>query len=474
MIEAMQEILSSPSLESEKPDRKKRPTRFKTFLKFLNFVGKEVSENLPLEKQTPFFNFKNLVTDLNRCAISGSSILEYRLDVDINPGDIDLFIENTSENKKIINNFFNNGDYKPIFTEFKKIYLSEIPDSIWAFPNGYYYLTSSGEYGFKKHSYKISTSRFIFDESGGFSLNFIFVEFEDTFKNFREDDITLYNDQFIHSIDKDSKRYWVFNRMGINFSDIDKKTEKFKLNQNLLEIYPRTVPINFIYNTFDILELRYIYSFELQQPITVYAAADILLSKFEVELSKIDDNLSSMEFERRIKSAKRRLSDKNENFLLKTSKKNTLTLSEQIIGRGTLENLLGFNNQINDGRVRAEEAFSNIGQETLNRLIDKCYTTQNILAKRIEKYMAKGFTFQDPYYILENIAYFISLHASYISTNPQILKIILESAISSGKSKNIRKAKTIKQWNGSTKEFITESQLFNKGMGEIKNVKKEF
>ena len=437
-------------------------TTLKDFLKFLAVVEEGVIERYEVPHQKTFYDFKELIQDLNRCAITGSAVLEHRLGKEPKANDLDFFIDGTPENKKIIEEFFNYDRYKPIFEIFQAQYLPK-PEIPLTYPKGYYENTVYDEYSFIKYDIKMSTSRFLFThmEQGGFRLNFIFVvRLTQTERALLQQTERvhprLYQDYFISENEKHpitKEEIFILTDSRLKSEDIVYETKEFQETTKILEIFPMGVPVHHIHATFDFEELKYVYSFEVQQAISTYIAGKILLESFEKQIKNREDTLTKERILKRIDNQKRRLSDLNESFVLDTTDPDTMTLS----GGGLSPNTLGHLKRFNDSHIAynrgLEEIFEGMSKKGTVELAENVMRGYHNLMTRIPKYVDRGMNISDPNKIIANIEYFMAMYSAYISSNQQLNQIAVKSCLLSGRKHDTMKAKAIKGWTKNLEQY---------------------
>jgi hypothetical protein len=456
-------------------------TSLKDFLKFLAVVEEGVVDDCSVEDQKSFFTFKNLITDLNRCAISGSAVLEHRMNKEPEANDLDFFIEGTEENSEIIKDFFTDPKYGEIFKKFQENFLPKTHIKL-GYPKGYYERVVYDEYSFVKHDVKINTSRFAYSHSdtNGFRLNFIFItpltrEERQLLQIEEKMHGKLYIDRLFReeTFDKEVGSIKLLIDSGCTTDDIREGKEAFQENNELIANMPLGIPIHHIHATFDFEELKYVYSFEVQQVISTFIAGKILLKGFNDFIkdmrpaSRMKDMLYAR-IERMIES----LAARNEEFVLNTSEQNTLTISNGSYTPNMIGALRRTNDQQISWRKSLEEVFDGMQTKSINNISENVMKAYHNLMIRVPKYQERGYNIKDPKKIIAHTQYFMALYNAYISSNPILNQIAIKSCLLEGEKIDTIKAKIVKNWTKSLelfretaeiklKEDIDESQTTN-------------
>jgi hypothetical protein len=442
-------------------------TTLKDFLKFLAVIEEKVTELEDIQQQQLFFDFKKLITDLNQCAITGSAVMEHRLGKTPQANDLDFFIEGTPENMGLIKKFFNHTQYKSFFKYFYENFLPKSKTNM-SYSEGFYETVVHDEYSFIKYDVKLSTSRFSYSHStaGGFKLNFIFItpltrserrllQIEERVHG------KLYIDRLIREEFFEEKgNVKLLIDSGCSTHDVLLEREIFQENNKLIENIPIGIPLHHINATFDFEELKYVYSFDVQQTISTYIAAKMLLEKFDNLLPDISEwETLTTPLSKRIKRIIKSLASRNEEFVLSTSDPETLTISS---GSYT-PNMLGALKRTNDNQVAwgksLEEIFQGMQTKSSIVLTEQVIAAYHNLMIRIPKYQARGYRINDPRKIIAHTQYYMALYSSYISTNPVLNQISVKSCLLSGDKIDTIKAKIIKNWTKSLDLFRDTAEI---------------
>jgi len=444
------------------------------FLDFLTlfereYIEQESQEHLDKEGLNLFINFKNLITDLNLCAISGGAILDYRLKREPTANDLDFFIEGNSENIDIIADFFKYSNHMKLFKKFQTDILPQTKNIVYT--NGFYENTSYEDYNFIKRDIKLSTSRFSFGpkECGGFQLNFIFIKKltkqEAKLLNLRASERThsgLYQDAYIYEIvdpNDENKTVTVFNNSRISSSDFLKKNSFFLELQQVLKIFPKGIPIHHIDSSFDFEELKYVYSFEKQQVLNIYEAGKYLLEDFGNKLALLEKSKFKSRLLVKTKQYVERLEKRNEEFKQEFSDPKVVNITFCGLTPHIHRQLQNINNRQIRYNEDLETTFQNLGIQDLNFLTENIIRSYNNIIIRIPKYTEKGFNINDPKKVIANMEFFMSLYYSYVINKSFLKNIALKSCLLSGKNTDVKKAQVIRSFSKNIDEFNKENSL---------------
>lgn len=320
---------------------------FQDFLKFMQYF-KNIAD-LSTEDRLLFRAFESLVYDINRCSIAGSSLLMHRLNRNVGTGDVDFFIEDTPENIKIVSDFLSRGS---LMRKYYK-YLGEEghllnPKHIVLLSRGdcSKYQDDFTNYGFTKSKSSLKTNKFWFNGEG-FVLNFIFTKPElddNSDKNFEQ---YPYNGRFFSSeIEPDHFMTMIYpSLLG------DTTAEKKEMKKRLFDLFPKAIPLHLIDSTFDIEELKYVYSAELQQVITAKMAAKLLLLNFINRLEEdeyLNKYLDTIPFiKERILAIIDIINKDNEKFLKEFNNSNQVHLADAGLSIETIHFINSKNRQYN-------------------------------------------------------------------------------------------------------------------------------
>jgi len=456
-----------PGIESEEPI--KYNASLKDFLKFLAVTEEEVNQIKDVPHQQPFYIFKKLITDMNKCVISGSAVYEHRLVKGMETSDIDFFVELTEENLSIIREFFTYDLYKKVFQKFATEYL---PINKFCYRSGYFETTSYEDYGFIKHDNILETYRFGFNpkEQGGFNLNFIFVKKlnNDEMKLFgirsRESD-KLYNNNILYNLG-DYYALGSFLCMPITSAEKMAMTTDYLETISYLEYYPKAIPLHHVHTSFDFMELKYVYSFEIQQPISTIIAGKMLLEKFKEKLEKENGEEVQKRLLNNITGEIRKLSEKNEKYMLFENEPGVLTLSKGSLTYNDIQAIKNINDQQNKFNVDLDDIFRGMTKKSINDLYQKTSHFLNNILPRITKYSERGITIRDTQLILSNIFYFHTLYNMYIMQQPLLNKIISKDLLLSGSQYETKKLKVIRSLTKAIEETTSKSNIKIEGKGK--------
>jgi hypothetical protein len=206
------------------------------------------------------------------------------------------------------------------------------------------------------------------------------------------------------------------------------------------------IPLHMIHSTFDFEELKYVFSFDLMQPISVFAAGKILLQEYknnlntEENLKEYHEKGSFKELITILDKKSLSLSEENKKFSEEHLDVNKLTLSKLILLP---------NEKIS--MEAADDIFKSpsvINNHRLNTIFYKYAQINEIYLKllmRIKKYKDKGFEIKDQENILLNMKYFL-VSASSISllfNSTDIDNTIRQNSLFSGSRDNTEKLKSL-------------------------------
>ena len=451
---------SSFDIGGDPISEKIRPTSLKDFLKFLAVVEEKVNE-IEVPHQKVFYAFKELITDLNRCAISGSAVYEYRLGKEPQASDIDFFIDGSGKNKEIVLEFFRYEMYKKIFGHFANHYLE---DEKFFYSNGQYKNTTFEGYAFIKHNMRIETGRFSFNpkEFGGFNLNFIFVE-PLTYKELRllnldwNEEGSLYNHRLYFP--EASGQPECFKIAFISKNDQLLESDIYLETKMLLGIYPRGIPIHHIHESFDFEELKYVFSFDVQQPVSTYIAGKILLERFYNELKNQPDGEIKRQLYNRSQREIARLEYRNKEFILNTGDPNTLNIALGTFTWNDYRAIKGKNLAQIDRNISLEDLFMDMHPKLMVNLSSITQQFLNNILPRIKKYSSRGITIRDPNLILSNVKYFSMLYSLYIMGDSSINQIVSKELLMSGKQLETQKLKKLREVTKAFNKILKNSEI---------------
>lgn len=434
-------ILDGLIMSEPKPEIR---TDFKDFLKFMKFLESRIFEQSE-DAQKTYFDFKNLIEDLNRTAVTGSAILYYRLGQQYKAKDIDIFIEDNKTNKDIVANFFINPGTRLILEEFYQKELKKYQGKQHEKCGKLETTSFKDNYQLLKGDCLLDTMRFSYAFIGndGFNLNFIFsrrltraerplVKVQDRLT------ASLYDSVF-----KD--------RNGeISFASIG-PFDHGLTGQEILaidKIYPKSIAMHLVNDTFDFEELKFVYSFQLQQVISTLIASKVILEKFIVDIRNLVESgelreplakLIGLDITNTIKT----LETRNKNFVDMTQEPKSLTISEntvpgnarraiQILLRGVLKG------------SPMEIFFAEMTSIATQRVIRDIYNTYHGVFSRIPKYQKNGFTIEDPSNILANMQMFITGHHNYIMGQSNINNIASKAGLLFGDKISTKQLKVLR------------------------------
>jgi len=410
----MTSLLDYLSFFKEENNYPKR--HFKNFLKFMdhlqNFNYSTIDQYwIDLTK-----DFLDLITDLNRCAISGSELLFSQLNLDIEASDLDIFMIDTPENEKIIKEFFteNNPVLKHVFSNSlssatkntDKTILYAGPISSFAYDVG----------AFVQGDFLLHTNRIISDY---FELNIIFVK--RTRDTFTSDDIVSWRIKA--------------------FDDMDHNVPSKEIDKQFLIL-------RYIWTTFDFQELKYVYDFEMKEIVSVIKYTYNLELKY---LDKLEDiykyNSKTLQSSLNAFNSFNRYKE----LVDKTLKKSYLEFQDQyapkpdkiltISANNQWSNIYAVKKYIDAGRLfyylkdnkEIELNFSKLLEfgSTKNKsniltipvTHQKGLTLYYSLINRIGKYVERGFTIHDPGQFLIHMEILSAAYTYSILTNKDIDKI---------------------------------------------------
>jgi hypothetical protein len=422
------------------------------FLKFISVIEEKVIEG-GLGVNQPFWDFKTLLTNMNECCVSGSSVLGHRIGKDINSKDIDLFINDTEENREIIQNFFEYDMYKLFFEYFVRNFLDT--KIKYTRPRGIYHRTMTSndaeKYFFSKGDFVLDPWRFGFDFSlqNGFIINIIFVR------------LMTKEEKAITSI-PDSRSYSLYNQQAIFSQEGPIKKGNFdflcfssppnsELKEYSLDKYPMAIPLHMIHANFDFMELKYVYSFDLMQPISIFAASKLLLQDYSNKLKVLKTNFDSKYDKNYIDSVSSMingmvsgLAERNRRFVETYNDPDKLTISGHILTNSEKRILNRINNDIYN-ISSYEKTFDSRG------IINLAYKQTRIneiylkLLYRVEKYTNKGFNIVDPKNILLNIKHFLTI-SNLVSLTLEVKgvdNVIRQNSLFSGDRDTTKKLKSL-------------------------------
>jgi len=418
------------------------------FFKFLEYIKERLPDIKDIKDQLLFCEFSDLIHDLNHCAISGGALLDYRLGKQPKANDLDFFISG-HENQKIVQKFFTSNKYYPLFRDFNDLFQKNEA-------NGLYEVTVQPEYAFHKKGFKVSTSRFTFDfrHDCGFNLNFIFLEeltpTERTLiglpKSYSD---SLYNDSLYKYKTAVSTSSVVLNPtffkvLPLSNDDIENNTPNAIETQKLFEIYPHAFPLHFIHDSFDFEELKYVYSFELQQPISIYIAGKLLLENFKNKLDKKPTFVVNSRLETRVTNKIKHLAERNKLFMQQTQDIDTLNISISGFSPDLLSDLKRFNNDALRFQYTLDEIFGRTNFSPQNLILNtKGMEFLANIIPRIDKYSKRGFKIKDENLIIANIRYYQILYNLFLSNNTFITKCSTKELLLCGITSETKKLKLI-------------------------------
>jgi hypothetical protein len=243
-------------------------------------------------------------------------------------------------------------------------------------------------------------------------------------------------------------------------NDIIAENDAFDENNKMLEVLPFGTPIHFISATFDFEELKYVYSFDVQQAVSTFIAAKMLLERFSVSLQNldIDEKLKTIILQRTQRIIQS-LSDKNEEFVLTTSDPDTLTISNG----GYAPDMLGVLRRNNDSHIswkrNLEDIFNNLNTKIIIKLTEQVFAAYHNLFNRIPKYQERGYNIKDPKNVIIHTQYYMALYSVYISSNTILNQIAIKNCLLSGEKIDVIKAKTVKNWTKSLDLFRETAEI---------------
>jgi len=428
------------------PDKKKNENPkmdFKEFLEFMEMCSAG-SFSAPSASKITYNNFKELLHDLDRCSVSGSSILNYRLNIEKESEDVDIFLEDTKENKEILSAFFNDPHFKEVFKGYHKRYLSDIKECNRE--KGLYEKMGFNEdYCHLKLDYMMDTFRFSFSHirKFGFNLNFIFV------KRLLHDERRLVGiqERMTASLyeEKLTDRHGKLRFQSISsFSNGLNEDEKLALTKDL----PRGIPLHIINDSFDFEELKYVYSFELQQPVSVYIAAKMQLQKYIKRVESLVDNKEvnsklSIDIIKDLNHIIANLERENENFLKATSDPKVISISDKFIPKSTRILLTNHTFDITSGEA-LEFIFGDMDSKHITQGVKNANIAYHNIMGRVPKYEKKGFIVDDPRNVISQLQLFIATHVSYIMQKEGLNKIAMRSGLMTGIRHSTQRTKILR------------------------------
>lgn len=429
------------SRRKRKQDIEEEPVMdLKDFFKFLEVVEKGSREASEEEKNI-LENFKDLIYDLDQCVITGSAVLNYRIGRQNQANDLDFFITDTVKNKNTLNEFFNSNHHKEALSKFRVKHLPK--DDRLHFKYGNYHNTTVHEdYSFVKLDSKMDTFRFTYgsEKDQPFSLNFIFVSrlTDDERKlvgNKERTTSSLYDHSFINHKGKLNIADFVFGGKAILDDDV----------LRLGDIFPRGLPLHIIHDAFDFEELKYVYSFELQQAIPSFMAAKTLLKRFKAEALELKerDKISENAFtkvEQKVDNHISLFEKQNKEFLELTSDIENLTISTRIIPENAY-NKIHYDVLAQLEGISLESIFKS--GPVIDALKEAAQAFNNVTA-RIPKYEARGFRIVDPKNFIADLQTYINLYTTYVSQHQNINNIVKRSSLLSGKREDTQRIKLLR------------------------------
>ncbi len=446
-------------LEADSRIQEPEPTNLNDFFKFMQLCEAEQFNGLESDANI-FAEFKKLIHDMNRCALTGSSVLNARLNKESDSQDIDFFIEHNVENIKTVSRFFESSHFKKAFRNFSENYLDAKKDRNINFKEGNFKKTSFEEaYSLVKLDATLETYRFNFSSINDykFDLNMIFVKRltieEGSILGFQEQVTTsLYHSKFMDTDNKLTFAPFIFP---------SKFNEKSEDTMELYKIYPVGLPIHIINDTFDFEELKYVYNFDLQQPITTFMAGKLLLSKFKEQSLQfhLDGIISKNildKIENRIDYVINDLEIRNKLFIESTNDPRNLTVSKCIIPRSSWDKIkYDVDNYLRGDPIN--NSFSSGSRQNL-KVANHCYATYHNIMARVPKYEERGFNICDPDNLIAILQSYINLHTTYMMQQPNMNAIAQRSILMSGARKDTKLLKLLRE---SYKVFSSLSEVAN-------------
>lgn len=444
-------VLENPRLVSgrEGPEEDITGMDLQDFLDFLNFC--EANAN---EYEKKFVDqFVNLVSNLDRCAISGSCVLNHRLGNVKKSGDIDLFIEDTLINRSDVSHFFDVCSDR-LLPKFSKKFINKITSK-----GGIYKQTFNNDYSLFKLDHELTLYRFGFDGifPKEFNLNFVFLKkISDSDKKSMRLPVNVSGKLF--------SRYFLhpkFKGLFLGFSNggkvmDDEYDEAFK-------IYPKAESLHMIEDSFDFEELKYVYSFELQQAITTKMAGKLLILDFGKKIkSLLNDGVISVVAQKlifdKVKLAVAKLDSENTEFIKNFSNKELLHITNGILFEDDMREIKS-TNSTQYTFYDINEIFNQISKDALSRLVARITLAIRYLSDRIEKYEKYGFKIKDIDMVIANLQQFMSLFNTWALSHSSLNRIALESTLMSGAKETLYKVKYLRLAHKQSKELIDANNL---------------
>jgi len=448
-------------------------TNFQYFLDYLSYM-----DNTPLNnKQQLIYNdFKEMIKDLNRCAISGSSILAYRYNLHNIAHDIDFFIVSTPKNSKIIEDMFG-AEMAQLNTAFfeKKFKCSGKPILSNNHTQGYNFTKKTFKLNTMNMEFSIDRTKFK-DKSQDiplFLLNFIFIDPELP-EILLEEDYNLYLSKFSKDI------YNPKAGTTRNFSSMVISDEVLK-NQ-IQVIFPKGHSLHLIDSSFDFEELKYVYSFDFNNVITVKAAGKFLLTLYKVKIKKLLDAYTEKRVPNECCLIKEEiskyltvvgqeindLSQQDKNFLKNEHNKEhkTLTISYRILTSNTFNSITDiflYVDKITPLNLKLDEYSKTDGKliyESLGEVLPIFLT----LNSRIKNYIKNGFKIEDPDLILAKCQTIFSAIQMHSFTSTGINGIVTSSCLKTNNSVGLKRLKNIRLIK-KEQLALRDKLLFNIGNG---------